>query len=703
MFLRPFETILWLRNALSLFNLILLLWLGLTVLLNADRRRLGIWVASGGLLIGAAFFVSHSALPVVGFNTTRSSAWWFFSGVLAAVVLPLGWYLTVLWYVGFWTARESQLRRRQRWPLIGMLSVMLFGVLGLVAKVYRFRPIFSTIDALLDLTVFGLPLDVLGFIGYVVIIISLSIDALRTPGPSLRPMGEMARSRARPWVAGASLALLATALGVAAALVWVIRNTRVGEFYVLDEAALDMIGRFDLVILCFVAAAVLMVGQAVASYELFTGKTLPRSGLKLYWRRAVIFAAGFSAVTAVFIALDTILIYSVLLTIILMTVFLALLGWRNYADRERYIDSLRPFVTSEGLYDSLLTPTNSILRDAQQPFDALCEDVLACKHAYLIAAGAFAPLVQDLAYGSTATSLPTVSHLLPRFTDPTVLYEQIGSESYDDIAYAVPLWGSRGLIGILLVGPKRNDGLFTQEELEIARATCERLIDTQASAAVSMRLMQMQRERMAQTLVMDQHSRRVLHDEVLPLIQTSMIALSGEDKEASMQLLSDAHKEISNLLHEMPMVATPDLKRLGLIGALKRVVEVEFSSDFDKVDWVIDDGVEQQLEQLTQISAETAFYAARETLRNAAKYAKHPNRPLEVTISAYSTQSDIHLGIADNGIGITDKAAQIGETQLGAGQGMALHSTLMAVIGGSLSVESSPQQFTRVDLLLPTG
>ncbi len=694
MFLRPFETILWLRNALSLFNLILLLWLGLTVLLNADRRRIGIWVASGGLLVGAGFFVSHSALPVIGYNATRSSAWWFFTGMLAAIILPSGWYLTVLWYAGFWEARDSRLRRRQTLPLVGMLAVMAFGMLALLAKVYRFRPIFRTIDAVMDSNILGIPIDVWGFIGYVIIVISLSIDALRTPGPSKRPMGEMARTRARPWIIGASLALLATALGVAAALIWMIRNTRVGEFYLLDAAALDVIGRFDLFILFTIAAAVLMLGQAIASYELFTGKTLPRSGLKLYWRRAVIFAAGFSAVTAVFIALDTILIYSVLLTIILMTVFLALLGWRTYSDRERYIDSLRPFVASQGLYESLLTPLSGILKDAQQPFDALCREVLDCEKAFLIAAGSFAPLVTDLAFGNDNLGMPNVNHLLPRFSDPAMLYEPISAESYDNLAYAIPLWSQRGLIGVLLIGNKNDKGLYTQEEMEIARATCERLIDTQASAAVSGRLMQLQRERMAQNLVIDQHSRRVLHDEVLPLIQTSMIALSTSDKDESMRLLGDAHKQISTLLHEMPMVATPDVERLGIVGALKRVVEIEFTKAFDAVEWVVDAHSEEAMDRLGGVSAETTFYAAREIIRNAAKYARHEDRDLVLTISAEKQPNNIQLSIHDNGVGLP-------ETEGRKGHGMALHSTLMAVVGGSLSVESTPKQFTRVNLLIP--
>ena len=41
----------WAILAMSLFNTVLQLWLGLTVLLNAERRSWGIWLASGGLLL----------------------------------------------------------------------------------------------------------------------------------------------------------------------------------------------------------------------------------------------------------------------------------------------------------------------------------------------------------------------------------------------------------------------------------------------------------------------------------------------------------------------------------------------------------------------------------------------------------------------------------------------------------------------------
>ncbi len=45
------ELVAWGSRAVSFFNTIALLWLGLTVLLNAERQRWGTWLAGGGLSI----------------------------------------------------------------------------------------------------------------------------------------------------------------------------------------------------------------------------------------------------------------------------------------------------------------------------------------------------------------------------------------------------------------------------------------------------------------------------------------------------------------------------------------------------------------------------------------------------------------------------------------------------------------------------
>ena len=47
-------------------------------------------------------------------------------------------------------------------------------------------------------------------------------------------------------------------------------------------------------------------------------------------------------------------VYGLLLTALLMTFFYALLSWRSYAERERFIEHLRPFVASQRLTERLL-------------------------------------------------------------------------------------------------------------------------------------------------------------------------------------------------------------------------------------------------------------------------------------------------------------------------------------------------------------
>ena len=41
--------------AVSVYNVVLMLWLGLTVLLNAERRVWGVLLAGGALILGGAF------------------------------------------------------------------------------------------------------------------------------------------------------------------------------------------------------------------------------------------------------------------------------------------------------------------------------------------------------------------------------------------------------------------------------------------------------------------------------------------------------------------------------------------------------------------------------------------------------------------------------------------------------------------------
>lgn len=706
----------WAMMTVSLFNVVLLFWLGLTVLFNAEQRTWAIWLAGGGLLLGGAFFVSHSVILARGLLTQdQDFRFWWRLGLSPAVILPFAWYLLILWYTGFWKEVDSSLRRRHRPWLVVVVLLLLLGGIGFVIVA---NPFFS--DSLLaqfrrsivDITIYNIPLAVLGYPLYIVFCVTLALDALRHPPSVVRVMGEVARLRARRWLVGTSFSFLLIGLLLGLMIVLIVPNVRRdGGFLELPTALkkdqLLLVAWLDLVMSSMVAGSTLLLGQAVVSYEVFTGKRLPRGGFRRYWRNVVILALGYGIVVGLSQALETQLIYSVLLATILMTFFYALLNWNTYAERERYMAHLRPFVMSQDIYEQLLVPPSAPHDlDVWTPFQALCQDLLGTKAAYLVATGPLAPLVtQPLYYPDSApkSTLPWLPELIKRFASPQIGSLQLDPPQNDGMLWAVPLWSGRGLIGLLLLGEKGDDGLYTQEEIEIARAIGERLIDTRATAVMAKRLMGLQRQRLQESQLIDQQTRRLLHDEVLPSLHTMMLTLSSgqltvEECQALIVQMADTHRDISNLLRDMPTAKVPQVKRYGLIGALKEITDKEFKRAFDQISWQTSVDVTELAKTIPLRTAEVLFYAAREAVRNAARYGRgSQDRSLKLTIQAMRWQKGLRLIIEDDGVGLDAPSQNKG----GGGQGLALHSTMMAVIGGSLVTESIPGHYTRIILTLP--
>jgi len=693
----------WALLTISLFNTVLLLWLGITVWLNAERRTWGVALAAGGFILCSLFFISHSALLLTeSLSFTRSNTLWLAVGMTPVIVLPFAWYVVLLWYAGYWTGSGGELRRHHRpwlWLTAAILAVgfVCLALLGIphIPWFERLTSVIWPLRAAIKAPIIGsIPLVAVGYPLYVLLCVALSLDALRRPGITERMMGDVARRRARPWLVAASLLLLAVGVLVAAVVVWTITNTRVGQYYVIYDQTLVVIGEFDLVIALLIAGVTILLGQAMTAYELFTGKALPRQGLARQWKRALLLAAGYGVLMGGALAWGLRPVYAALLTALLMTLFFALLSWRSYVEWDEAMRRLRPFVASQHLYDSLLTAPGPT-EDGAEPFRALCNSVLDTTLAYLIPIGPSAAFVAGQSY-PVGQPIPGIGPLLERRAESLGLLAAIEPTRYGGATWAIPLWGARGLTGMLLVGPRRGDGLYTQEEIEIARSTGERLIDTAASIALSQRLVQLQRERMATTQILDQRTRRVLHDEVLPLIHTAMLSLSaGKPTDDAFKHLSGAHQEISNLLRELPPTITPQIARLGLIAALRKMVEVEFAQAFDALDWRCEDGVVAAAARMRPLAAETLYYAAREAVRNAAKHARRADRGegLRLAITAQVRDDQLHITIEDNGPGLTASP--------GAGQGLALHSTMIAIVGGSLALESTPGQMTRVRLTAP--
>jgi signal transduction histidine kinase len=564
-------------------------------------------------------------------------------------------------------------------------------------------------DYIRNSSLHGFPVLVLFYPLYALLCTGLSIEALLHPAPARRVMGEFARQRARPWLVIASITLLLISLLVAWVVGWLLLFVSSNLY---QPKIIHSLVWFDLVIAALITLTTLLIGQAIVSYEVFTGKTLPRRGLLNSWYRMVILAAGFSLVMSWGALIQLRPIYNLLLSVVLITVFFALLSWRSYTEREKAIDNLRPFVASQRMFDHLVSQSENLAPplETQLPFQMLCAQVLDARKALLIPLGPYAALVgPPLAYpAAEPPTPPDLDVLLSGIGKAKPLCLPVPPQTAPGLSWAVPLWSERGLSGIFLLGEKRLGSLYTQEEIEIARTVGERLIDIQASAELARRLMALQRQHLVESQVIDRRTRRSLHDDILPELHSAILSLSGpaaaDGKVAEvLASLSQLHAQIADLLTELPAMIEPEISRLGLVGALQQTLEREFKGEFDMIDWQIASPADPNNRSLPPMHSEVLYYAAREAIRNAARHGRGPahDLPLQLVLRV-SWEKGFQMIIEDNGVGIQKMFPQEkASNQLNSGRGLALHSTLMAVIGGSLTLESSPGSFTRVTLFLP--
>ena len=138
----------WALVAVSLFNTILLLWLGITLWLNANRRDLGVAVIAFGFLLGSAFFVAHAALLLSDtWQLTRSTTLWLAVAMTPIALLPYVWYVVLLRYCGYWVERAGNLRRRHR-PWVALMALVLLIGLGCLALLgIPYVPVLAFADA----------------------------------------------------------------------------------------------------------------------------------------------------------------------------------------------------------------------------------------------------------------------------------------------------------------------------------------------------------------------------------------------------------------------------------------------------------------------------------------------------------------------------------------------------------------------------
>jgi signal transduction histidine kinase len=704
----PYDTLCGrLTLGVSLFNALLLVFLGLTVLLTSARRSWGVWLVGLGLFLGAAVFLDNarSAGEAGAAGVTILFHSWWPVGWVPVVALPLAWHVAMLWYIGSWapapSAARKALRRRHMPWLVLSGALALTGCLVLGIPAYLDRALMVRIETL---SPWGVPLLPAGYCLFVLCATAAPAWALARPAPALELWRDLGRERARPWLIGASAFVFASGVAIAYVVLPIIGFYGRLGIPTDYEDIVRLCAWCDLTISALVGVVVLLLGQAVVAYEVFAGRTLPRRGL----RRHAVTAAVLSLAYALLVPAALIRwpgpVQGYLLGAVLAVALYAVLAWASYGDQERQARHLRPLVGGRHVFDELRAAhggAESVRAD--ESLRALCEDLLEAESLALVPTGPFAPLIGAVLTHPQGGDVPTAlaARLSAERHSPGGGPQVLPPGTAEGYAWSVPLWGARGMTGLLLLGPKRHGGLYTQEEIETAQLIAERLLDTEASFRLAERLMELQRRRLAESQVLDRRMRREIHDEVLPRLHAALLRLPpGEadpERAAVVEELGGVHRRLAGLLREMPP-ATPEVERLGLVAALRRELAGPLSGAFEAVEWIVDAAGEEAAGRLSPVAREVLFYAAREALRNAAAHARgdETDLPLHLRVSLAS-EGDLRLTVEDDGLGL---GATRREKPAG-GRGLALHSTMMAILGGDLLVESVEPHGTRVLLVLP--
>ena len=428
-------------------------------------------------------------------------------------------------------------------------------------------------------------------------------------------------------------------------------------------------------------------------YEVFSSISLPRSGLRKRWSFAIISGAIIAILLSTILVLITRPEAAYLILIPLLTAAMAIQNRLSVSEQEAEANQLRSLTRPLGMYERIFssnTETDTLFESLNE-FDQICLNLLRTEKAVVLPAGSISSFLPDrITYPRDDFSMPTD---FPNPENPDGNSEPLPLES-DDFRWAVPLTSTRGLDGWLYIGKHSDGGFYTREEINIARAAVLRLMDSLAAAEIARRLVNLQRQKQTETRLLDQRSRQILHDDILPLLHTSL--LTSPHGPAAAQL-TEAHHLISNLLREAPPPPPSEIARSGLLPAVELLARNE--AGLMKAELVVDmgDRAIKAASTLSQEEAETVYYAVRECLRNISKHAQSPGPSTIKIILKASVNDMLEISIRNNGDPKTCKSIEPAST----GEGLRLHNAMLAVFGGGIHLEHLPEGDTRVIIRLP--
>jgi len=510
----------------------------------------------------------------------------------------------------------------------------------------------------------------------------------------------------------------------------------------------------DMVSVGAVALIILLVGYSVVRHGILIERPLARRGFFEQWRGIVIVATTVALLIVLLVNLTSSKLGGLLLITTLATAAYALFTWSSYTARDRYIAMLGQFLRNTNSHHWLNTDLQKTEQSLESLFFHLCHDVLAVQCARLtILSG---PIRRTFSYRWPATATDDVlaeirppdslraegadqlsaniaqrPALKPRLQgrkpgeahNPAPRRARITLNGKRMICWILPIHDELGLVAMLYLGPREDGAVFTDEDMNLAHACGQRILDTLGDHEAMQAVAALLKRRIVDVKLLGAQQRRVLHDEILPQMHLALLRLEtlrslipveqtvpqGPDQNAplvhavdeTVEMITDAHRRLAAMMRATATGAPHRLERDGLMRAIHTMLNQDFQHAFDEVYWCVSEETERIIDEKTPPAiAELIFAAVQEALRNAARHARGTDihRRLRITLKA-SCDPHLEVIVSDDGVGILSASS----STTGTGGGLLTHSALLAIAGGSLTIKSIPGEGVSVRIVLPAG
>ena len=772
--------------ALCIFDTISFIWLALTVWLNGDRQtsiaRLGVV----GLGFSALFFFLHALLissPLAPTSVLIPLDFWWHLIWFPAISVPYIWFAIGLHYAAL--INDGWRRRR---PLL-LISSGIFGCFLLVLlflnrttftfvgtlRLLAYSDLFDDTNAGLFSPPVFLPVLFLSYVTFCAIgpwftlgrinrlwrtfWKTLIQNAHAKPRMTLRILyKELSKAfwddptdvetldepilswhLARPvlFLAAVLMVILTTTLGILG--IWSITDwielqqhgSLPSPSSLLTNGIPQNLMILDLIATGAVALIILLVGYSIVRNGILIERPLARRGFLEQWRGIVIVSTAVAVFIALLVTFTHSSLGSLLLITSLATGVYALFTWSSYTAHDRYIAMLGPFLRSTNVRHWLNTDQKKTEQGLEDLFILLCKDILAVQWARLTVIAGSVRRNFDYRWPAEAREqIMTLPKKLGRNVEGThraPVRVRIDIHGKATICWVLPIYDELGLVATLYLGPRLDGAALTDEDMDLAHACGERILDALGNHEAMQAVAALLRRRIVDVKLLGAQHRRILHDDILPQMHLALLHLetlrsatreqelsptqtpqqmasvnSKQILNESIEIISGAHRHLAAMMRATAPSAPHRLERDGLMLAIHSMLAQDFQHAFDEVEWCVSEETARSIDEITPPAiAELIFAAIQEALRNAARHARgtdvHRRLCLALKAACDPVQPCLEISVIDDGVGIISASS----STTGMGSGLITHSALLAIAGGSLTLKSSPDEGVTVRIYLP--